>query len=289
MAKANHRKGKAKPPAARPLLVLTRNGRPVARLRGPQGANDLRLIWGLPVLGGGGWWTKNRKPMKNGAFLFPPGVNDWHFFADGVSRPGVPIAPPPWATDIDLFWRRSVIVEAWWTLNGQRIEPISLAPRSAALHIAQGGSGSSQKAAHPQGWEPLVPMLIELLKSQAVSTSQLIGFLEDLPEWIFVDAGDDLEGGRSSSANPEQCVCGTDWMVRTAKAIFNALPAANDISALYSTIDYPKLGACDPPCVPRQIFKGKMWQIYKSRTSGQFMLFCSKRVQWHCETMENPS
>ncbi len=54
-----------KPPARRPLLELTRNGKVIARIRGPVGANDLRLIWGIPVLGGG-WWTRNRKPIKKG-------------------------------------------------------------------------------------------------------------------------------------------------------------------------------------------------------------------------------
>jgi hypothetical protein len=97
---------KAGPPAGRrPALVLTINGRAAAKIIGPKAANDLRIIWGVGVLGGGGYWTRNGREIPKTRFIFLPGINDFHFSPTGRFTPGPPVTPPSGANDVELIWR----------------------------------------------------------------------------------------------------------------------------------------------------------------------------------------
>jgi hypothetical protein len=106
------------------VLYFTRNGKVIGKVVSPMGSNDLRIVWGLPLLGAGGYWTKNGVPMPKSGFIAPFGTNDFHF----VLMPGgpqVPVVPPAGANDIEIVWRGSEIVKAWWTRNGRRLKPLS--------------------------------------------------------------------------------------------------------------------------------------------------------------------
>ena len=131
--------------------------------------------------------------------------------------------------------------------------------------------------------QPTVLDLIEL----AANPLPLDVLKRGAGDWQEIDDGDDTTGGYDY-AEPNKCECGLSWDVENADAFFNQKPNAQDIAALYATIDFPKTpsDACDPPC--RAVDKGrrKRYRIYKNKKTGQFWLHCSKRVQWHCEKVE---
>ena len=130
------KRGKKKPRPAqrrgvglrRPILILTINGQKSQIIVAPRGANDLRIIWGVGILGGGGYWTKFGKEIPGSRFIFLPGINDFHFSTTGRFRPKKPpLVPPPGANDVEIVWRGEYIIEAWWTRDGERFERIELA------------------------------------------------------------------------------------------------------------------------------------------------------------------
>lgn len=117
----------AKRVVRRPRLLLTSNGQVAGTIIGPPAANDLRIMWGVPVLEGGGYWTKNGKEIPKTRFIFLPNINDLHFSPIGRFRKGGrPLKPPPGANDIEIIWDGAFITEAWWTKNGERFEKIPL-------------------------------------------------------------------------------------------------------------------------------------------------------------------
>ena len=122
--------------ARRPVLVLTTNGQAGGRMFGPRAANDVRIVWNLPVLGGGGYWTKNGKEIPGTRFVFLHGTNDLHFSPTGRFRKGgVPLRPPPGANDIEIIWDGPIITEAWWTRNGERFQEIPLEPDQTDISV----------------------------------------------------------------------------------------------------------------------------------------------------------
>jgi hypothetical protein len=106
-------------------------------------------------------------------------------------------------------------------------------------------------------------------------------------DWDLIEDGDDTKGGYKWE-DPNKCVCGLFWDVHDASAFFNVKPTPKDIAALYGTIQYPDKPSetCDPPCGAVVQGQFKRFRIFKNKTTGQFWLFCSKRVQWHCEKVE---
>ncbi len=78
------------------------------------------------------------------------------------------------------------------------------------------------------------------------------------------------------------------WNVHDASAFFNQKPVAQDITNLYATIQFPDKPTeqCDSPCEAVAQGRYKRYRIFKNKTTGKFFLYCSKRVQWHCEKVE---
>ncbi|MBI2372105.1 MAG: hypothetical protein HYV08_18055 [Deltaproteobacteria bacterium] len=112
-----------------PVLIFTRNGKVIGRVKAPPGANDVRVYWNIGI----GWWTRNGRFMRGGGFLVPPGTNDFHLSLTGRFVPQPGIKPPPGANDFEARWSGSRIVEAWWTKNGKRIKPIPVEPGQKQL------------------------------------------------------------------------------------------------------------------------------------------------------------
>jgi len=110
---------------------------------------------------------------------------------------------------------------------------------------------------------------------------------EAASDWELVEDGDNTKDGYQW-AEPNKCVCGLSWDVNTASAFFNVKPTPKDIAALYATIKFPDTPSetCDSPC--GSVIQGsyQRFRIFKNVKTGQFWLFCSKRVQWHCEVIE---
>ncbi len=118
-----------KKPARGPaVLIVTWDGVEIQRIVGPPNANDVRFGWSPPMGSGGGFFTRNGKPLPNSAFCICAG-NDYHFSPTGQFGPGTPpLIPPPGTNDIEFEWdeKKGVIVAGWWTRDGKRIEPIPL-------------------------------------------------------------------------------------------------------------------------------------------------------------------
>ena len=154
-----------------------------------------------------------------------------------------------------------------------------------SFHLAQ-----LRKAAHVARSRQLaIYATLELLKNSTSTKSDILSNLEEVEEWELVEEGDDVDGDRKSTPdNPTKCECGTDWTANYKIEYFNQKPTQKDITNCYDAIDYPKLGKCDEPCVPVQTFKGKYYSIRKNKKTGEFKLYCSKRVQWHCERQAVP-
>jgi hypothetical protein len=122
--------------ARRPILRLTFNGQVVATIIGPRGANDLRIIWGFPLLGGGGYFTQNGREIPKTRFIFLENTNDFHFSPTGRFRKGgVPLRPPEGANDIEIIWNGAFITHAWWTRNGERFEEIPIEPGTGDISV----------------------------------------------------------------------------------------------------------------------------------------------------------
>lgn len=145
-------------PKGRPVLIFTINGKEAARIVGPKGANDLRIIWG--VLTPYGYWTKNGQEIPGSRFQIPPGVNDFHFSPNGRFTPVPPIAPPQGANDIEFRWEADRIVEAWWTRDGQRMSGIPLSGDTQEFNFQLNPEKRQETA-------------------QATATTQLVGLVYD--------------------------------------------------------------------------------------------------------------
>jgi len=65
------------------------------------------------------------------------------FTRDGKPLPP-PIPAPPGANDFEFFWHEGRIVEAWWTVDGERIEPMPLPPGDFAVHALLGTEPESK-------------------------------------------------------------------------------------------------------------------------------------------------
>jgi hypothetical protein len=110
---------------------------------------------------------------------------------------------------------------------------------------------------------------------------------EGADDWELIEDGDNTTDGYGW-AEPHKCVCGLFWDVHTDSAFFNQKPTAQDLAALYANIQFPDKPSetCDPPCGAAVQGSYKRFRIFKNKVTGQFWLFCSKRVQWHCEIIE---
>jgi hypothetical protein len=59
-------------------------------------------------------------------------------------------------------------------------------------------------------------------------------------------------------------------------------PAPEAIDALLANIQYPPLGKCDDPCVAKETFRGACWTLWQHKTTRQYYLYASKRIEWVC-------
>jgi hypothetical protein len=106
-------------------------------------------------------------------------------------------------------------------------------------------------------------------------------------DWELVEDGDDTTDGYKWS-EPTKCECGLSWNVHDASAFFNQKSTAQDITTLYATIQFPDKPSepCDEPWDAVVQGRCKRFRIFKNKTTDKFWLFCTKRVQWHCEIVE---
>jgi hypothetical protein len=126
---------------------------------------------------------------------------------------------------------------------------------------------------------------IEFLSNPGFRTGSALGPLKrEATDWELVEEGGDSKDGYKYS-EPTKCECGLSWDVTSSDAFFNAKPNAGDITACFASFDYPKKASepCDPPCVAVEQSRHERWRIFKNKKTGQFWLYCSKRIQWHCE------
>lgn len=123
----------------------------------------------------------------------------------------------------------------------------------------------------------------ELLKA-GVPAKQVLRHMQLAADEELIDRGGKIEGDRYESDNPSQCVCGTYWAVKFENQKLAARPNKLQILGFLNKVPWPtKSQTCDPPCVPVETFRGAYWLLWKDNKNNQFKLFCSKRIQWHCE------
>ena len=119
-----------------PRILFTRDGRPLPPpIPAPPGANDVHAVFD-PATGKiiKVYWTQDGDPMGP-PIPIPPGANDLAFGFDEFDELPPPKTAPPHANDFEFFWHEGRIVEAWWTRDGARIEPIPLSEGEQAFHI----------------------------------------------------------------------------------------------------------------------------------------------------------
>jgi hypothetical protein len=106
-------------------------------------------------------------------------------------------------------------------------------------------------------------------------------------DWELIEDGDNTTDGYKLS-EPNKCECGLSWNVHDASAFFNEKPTAQDIATLYATIQFPDKSdePCDSPSQAVVQGRYQRYRVFKNKSTGKFFLFCSKRVQWHCEKVE---
>ncbi len=102
------------------VVILTRDGKPVAAVFPPPGANDVDVAWTESPSGRsrirGAFWTRDGEPI--GKIPIPPRINDFHF----------KIIPLPGA-------RGPVIVKAWWTSRQAFLQPIVVPKGANDFHL----------------------------------------------------------------------------------------------------------------------------------------------------------
>lgn len=228
-------KPKQPPPQGKPTLIFTKDGRPIGKVEGPPGANDIRFIWGVGLLGGGGYWTKDGKRMPGSEFVFPPGTNDWHFSVTGKFNDPAKLIPPPGANDIELHWKDGRIVEAWWTRDGERFSRIPLSSGTGEIWFAAGG----HREELPEGEEEFAPFRDALagidLRSVGRDYAQIARLIErDASDWEDADPKDAhaaaMAGLDLVYAQAEMWRVGNDLRVAQAKALASRFPGAEDIA-----------------------------------------------------------
>lgn len=82
-------------------------------------------------------FTRDGQPLPS-PIPIPPGANDLAFGFDKFDELPPPKTAPPGANDFEFFWHEGRIVEAWWTADGERIEPMPLSPSDYAVHALLG-------------------------------------------------------------------------------------------------------------------------------------------------------
>ncbi|HTQ30898.1 MAG TPA: hypothetical protein VMI53_06780 [Opitutaceae bacterium] len=198
-----------KPPPG-PVIFFTRNGVIIGKAVAPRGANDVRIIWGIPVLGAAGWWTKNGQPMPKGQIVVPPGTNDFHFSLTGAKPKGPGIVPPVWANDFELVWDRDRITEAWWTRDGKRMEPITQGAGT------QGFNCALDLARHPHGFPVALSLAGVLLPGPLFLSREVYAALaaqvyDEEPEGCHLEILKSNDGGytlKCVGACPDEKECG---------------------------------------------------------------------------------
>lgn len=124
-------------------------------------------------------------------------------------------------------------------------------------------------------------MRLELLKAPPVLKA------EEPPDlyggdWELAGYDGANEGDREKSWDPKKCPGGKDWTCNNTSQFFPARPTPAQIAALLATIDYPNIGTCEGDCIPTETFRGECWVLRRNKRTGQFWLYCSKRVAWTC-------
>ena len=122
--------------AKQPSILFTRNGQPMPPpIPAPPGANDVHAVFD-PATGKfiKVFWTKNGDILGQ-PIPIPPGANDLAFGFEEFDVLPPPKTAPPGANDFEFFWREGKIVEAWWTIDGSRMEPMSLAEDEHDVHV----------------------------------------------------------------------------------------------------------------------------------------------------------
>lgn len=121
--------------AKQPSILFTLDGKPMLPpIPAPPDANDFHAVFDpnsgkiIKV-----YWTKNGDP-KGPPIPIPPGANDLAFGFDNFDNLPPPETAPPGANDFEFFWHEGRIVEAWWTRDGERVEPMPLSESNSAVH-----------------------------------------------------------------------------------------------------------------------------------------------------------
>jgi hypothetical protein len=129
----------------------TRNGEPLTEpMPIPDGANDIRLVWGPDGTFTEAEWTRDGEPFL--PIPMPDGANDFHltltFPAPIPGQPpgtlqwtrngkpvGAPIPVPDGANDVRFVWRNGQFVEAYWTRDGERFRGIPIPLGANDFHL----------------------------------------------------------------------------------------------------------------------------------------------------------
>ena len=119
-----------------PKILYTKDGKPMPPpIPAPPDANDVHVVFD-PLTGKfiKVHWTKDGD-IFGPPVPIPDGANDFAFGFSEFRELPPPREAPPGANDFEFFWREGRITEAWWTRDGQRIEPMPLDPEEDAVHI----------------------------------------------------------------------------------------------------------------------------------------------------------
>ncbi len=120
-----------------PKIIFTKDGKPLPPpIPAPPGANDVHAIFD-PTTGKfiKVFWTKNGDILGD-PIPIPKGANDLGLGINGIDPLPPPRTAPPGANDFEIIWREDGTVEAWWTRDGQRMEPIPLRAGDQSIHFS---------------------------------------------------------------------------------------------------------------------------------------------------------
>ncbi len=131
--------------ARQPDILFTRDGQPMPPpIPAPPGASDVHAVFD-PNTGDivSFYWTQRGDPFGS-PIPVPPGANDLAFGFDEFDELPPPKTAPPGTNDFEFVWRGGRIVEAWWTRDGVRIEPMPLSEDEHAVHVVPSTVPESQ-------------------------------------------------------------------------------------------------------------------------------------------------